>query len=424
MFIPITSIPHEIITHYKLHDIVHNGKVYMEIHRGMYGLPQAGILARKQLIRFLEHYGYARVCHTPGLWSHTLHPISFCLVVDDFSVKYIGKEHADNLIQCLRNHYQEVDIDWTGNWFCGVHLDWDYTQRTCSLSMPGYVTNALHKFQHPPPKNAQDSPYPATEKQYGVKVQLTDPIDTTARLHPHEIKHLQQIIGTFLFYGCAVDPTILTALSQLSSAQATATAVTKYACLQFLHYCASHPASTIRYHTSDMVLKIHSDSSYLNAVGARSRQGGHFFLGNKSDPDILNVAILHLSAIIKMVLSSAAEAEFGALFHNTKEATPLRTTLEELGHPQPPTPVFVDNSTAVGLANDTVTQRRSCAIDLLFYWVHERVAQKQFHVYWAPAHLNLADYFTKHHTPSHHPRMRKYFVHTTASPKFLPNAPT
>ena len=50
--------------------------------------------------------------------------------------------------------------------------------------MPGYVTNALHKFQQPPPKKAQDSPYPATEKQYGVKVQLTDPIDTTAHL-PH-----------------------------------------------------------------------------------------------------------------------------------------------------------------------------------------------------------------------------------------------
>ena len=424
MFIPITSIPNEIITHYKLHDIVHNGKVYMEIRRGMYGLPQAGILAEKQLICFLGRYGYAPVHHTPGLWRHTWRPISFCLVVDDFGVKYIGKEHTDHLIQCLRNHYQEIDIDWNGNRFCGVHLDWDYNQRTCSLSMPSYVTNALHKFQHPTPQKTQDSPYPATAKQYGVKVQLTNPIDTTARLPPHEIKRLQQIIGTFLFYARAVDPTLLTALSELSSAQATATAATKRACHQFLDYCASHPASTIRYHASDMVLKLHSNSSYLNAVGARSRQGRHFFLGNKSDPDILNGAILHLAAIMKMVLSSTAEAEFGALFHNTKEATPLRTTLKELGHPQPPTPVLVDNSTAVGLANDTVTQRRSRAIDMRFFWVRDRVDQNQFHVYWAPAHLNLADYFTKHHTPSHHRKMRKYFIYTTASPKFLPTAPT
>ena len=173
-----------------------------------------------------------------------------------------------------------------------------------------------------------------------------------------------------------------------------------------------------------MILKLHSDSSYLNAVSAHSHQGGHLYLDNKSDPDILNGTVLNLAAIMKMVLSSTAEDEFGALFHNTKEATPLCTTLEELGHPQPTMLVLVDNSTAVGLANDTVTQQRSRAIDMHFYWIRDRVNQQQYHVYWAPAHQNLADYFTKHHTPSHHHKMRKYFVYTTASPKFLPTAPT
>ena len=79
---------------------------------------------------------------------------------------------------------------------------------------------------------------------------------------------------------------------------------------------------------------------------------------------------------MKMVLSSAAEAEFSALFHNTKEVTLLCTTLEELGHPQPPTPTLINNSTAVGLANDTVTQHRSHAIHMHFYWVRDRINQK------------------------------------------------
>ena len=424
MFIPINQIPQEIIDHYKLHNIVHKGKVYVEIRHGMYDLPQAGILTEKQLIRFLGGYGYSPVPHTLGLWRHRWRPITFCLVVDDFGIKYIGKEHADHLIQCLRNHYQEVEIDWAGKHFCGIHLNWDYTNCMCDLSMPSYVEQALHKFQHPTPKKLQDSPYPATVKQYGLKVQLTDPIDTSACLPTHEIKRLQQIIGTFLFYSRAINPTLLTALSELSSAQATATKATKCACQQFLDYCASHPDGSICYHEGDMILKLHSDSSYLNAVGARSRQGGHLYLGNKSEPDILNGAVLNLAAIMKMVLSSAAEAVFCALFHNTKEATPLHTTLEELGHPQPPTPVLVDNSTAIGLANDTVTQQRSCAIDMHFYWVRDRINQQQYHVYWAPAHQNLADYFTKHHTPSHQRKMCKYFVYTTASPKFLPTAPT
>ena len=134
--------------------------------------------------------------------------------------------------------------------------------------------------------------------------------------------------------------------------------------------------------------------------------------------------IIPFGSKVMFCVTSAAEAEFGALFHNTKEVTPLHTTLEELGYPQPPTPTLVDNSTTVGLANDTVTQHQSCAIDMHFYWVCDCVNQNQFHWYWAPAHLNLADYFTKHHTPSHHRTMHKYFVYTTASPKYLPSVPT
>ena len=133
----------------------------------------------------------------------------------------------------------------------------------------------------------------------------------------------------------------------------------------------------MRYHASNMILKFHSDSSYLNAVGARCRQGSHLYLGNKSEPYIINDAVLNLAAIMKMVLSSTAEAEFGALFHNTREVTPLRTTLAELRHPQPPMPILVDSFTAVGLANDTITQRRSRAIDMRFYWIRDRVNQQQ-----------------------------------------------
>ena len=87
-----------------------------------------------------------------------------------------------------------------------------------------------------PLQKLQDSPYPATVKQYGVKVQLTDLIDTSARLPAHKIKRLQQIISTFLFYSRAVNPTLLTALSELSSAQVTATDATKHACQQLLDY--------------------------------------------------------------------------------------------------------------------------------------------------------------------------------------------
>ena len=80
----------------------------------------------------------------------------------------------------------------------------------------------------------------------------------------------------------------------------------------------------------------------------------------------------------------------------------MRTTLAELGHPQPPTPIRTDNSTANGIVNSTIRQNRSKAIDMCFYWLRDRVQQNQFYIYWAPGAINLADYFIKHHSPQHH----------------------
>jgi hypothetical protein len=65
-----------------------------------------------------------------------------------------------------------------------------------------------------------------------------------------------------------------------------------------------------------------------------------------------------------------------------------------MGYPQPPTPVQVDNSTANGFANKQIKQQKSKAMQMQFYWIQDRVQQKQFHQYWRPGPTNLADYFT------------------------------
>jgi hypothetical protein len=126
-------------------------------------------------------------------------------------------------------------------------------------------------------------------------------------------------------------------------------------------------------------------------------------LGNSDRPDPLTQGpLLVTTAIMKNVLSSAAEAEIGALFDNTKKTVVLRTMLEEMQYPQAATPVQTDNSMACGIANSNLRQQRSRAIDMRFYWIRDRVCQGQFHIYWGPGQLNLADYFTKHHSASHH----------------------
>jgi hypothetical protein len=101
MVINLSSLPQETIDKYDLLNLAQDGKVYIEIQKGMYGLPQAKILANKLLQRNLAKDGYRPTQHTHGLWIHDTRPVSFSLLVDDFGVKYVGREHADHLMACM-----------------------------------------------------------------------------------------------------------------------------------------------------------------------------------------------------------------------------------------------------------------------------------------------------------------------------------
>jgi hypothetical protein len=412
--------PDEIIDQYHLRDLTDkNGWVYMEIRKGIPGLKQAGRIANDRLTKHLAKYGYAPVPRTPSLWAHATRPVQFSLVVDDFGVKYTGREHADHLLQALQDLYT-VTEDATGSLFSGLTIEWHYDKRYVDISMPMYIPALLHKFQHPMPRRRQDAPHAWVTPTYGAKIQYAANDDTSPRLSPKDITRIQQIVGTLLYYAVSVDPTLLVALGAISSTQAQATQLTQDECLWVLDYIASNPDAVIRYHASDMVLYLHSDASYLSETRARSRAGGHFFLSDApTDPDMpplvrprLNGPVHTVSKILDVVVGSAAEAEIGATYVNGQEAVPLRVTLEELRHPQPPTPMQVDNTTADGYANDTIKQKRSKAMDMRFHWIQDRVRQKQFLVYYRPGKSNLGDPFTKHLTPAQTKIMRPFYLHS------------
>jgi hypothetical protein len=118
MVINLSSLPQETIDKYDLIELSQDGKVYIEIQKGMYGLPQAGILANELLQHNLAKDGYRPTHHTHGLWTHDTRSISFSLVVDDFGVKYVGREHAEHLMACIKKNYN-ISNDWDGQDCCG-----------------------------------------------------------------------------------------------------------------------------------------------------------------------------------------------------------------------------------------------------------------------------------------------------------------
>ena len=162
MKMPLSLFPAWTKEQYNLDKLAKNGFVYLEMRRAVWGLPQAGILANKLLQKRLLPHGYYECKHTPGLWRHLTRPISFTLVVDDFGVKYVGKEHVDHLIKCIREKY-ELTEDWSGDLYCGIKLHWDYIARTVDISMPGYIKKLLQKYKHKMPTKPQHCPYPPND---------------------------------------------------------------------------------------------------------------------------------------------------------------------------------------------------------------------------------------------------------------------
>jgi hypothetical protein len=83
--------------------------------------PKAGILANQLLARCLAIHSYHQTKFTPGIWRHVARPIQFNLVVEDFGVQYVGKEHAQHIINAFETDYI-VSKDGTGGLYCDYTL--------------------------------------------------------------------------------------------------------------------------------------------------------------------------------------------------------------------------------------------------------------------------------------------------------------
>jgi hypothetical protein len=126
-----------------------------------------------------------------------------------------------------------------------------------------------------------------------------------------------------------------------------------------------------------MQLQVQSDASYLCRPKARSVLGGFHYLGF---PDRVNGTFFCTSKIISCVVALFVEAELGGAFQNAQKTAEFRNTLLELGYPQLPTTISIDNTVAEGLAADTINAKRSKSMDVPFFWLRDRIKKGQFRV--------------------------------------------
>ena len=180
-----------------------------------------------------------------------------------------------------------------------------------------------------------------------------------------------------------------------------------------MEYLHTYTDAYVQYHASGMVLHVDSDAAYLVAPKARSRIAGYFYLAehpNVTKRPKLNGAILVECKTLRHVVSSSAEAEVAGIFNNATTAIPIRQILTVLGHPQPPTLLKTDNTTATGFVYDNIHQKRSKAWDMRYHWLHNRQTKQQFNIFWEKGTSNNGDYYTKHYAIS---------VHRSQRPKYM-----
>jgi hypothetical protein len=331
-----------IFAKYLLRPFVCNNSVLFRVDKGMYGLPQAGLLAKQELQDHLALGGYHQSATVPCLFIHESNGVMFSLVVDDFGVTYTDPAGAEHLHQHLAKRYP-LRANWTPTKYLGLTIVFDYTARSVSLSMPGYIAKVIHRFQRllslGAAQAASSSIYvPPT---YGQSTQYTK-IDDTQPLSKADILEIQELVGCILFYARAIDATMLPAVNHISSVQANLTAQVQQMGQRLLAYGAAYPDNTLVYHASDMLLRILSDCSYLSRPKAGSVVGGVGFLGSSTDSTVLNGPIFTISSLLDVVVGSAAEGEYGSAYFNAKHGVWTRTMLAAIGYPQPPTTIYCD----------------------------------------------------------------------------------
>jgi hypothetical protein len=137
-------------------------------------------------------------------------------------VKYTKLEDAQHLINALKKDYT-ITVDWDATKYIGLTIKWDYKNWKVYTHMPGYLPKAFLRFNHLPPNKKQNSPHPHISPQYEAKMQYTADKDVSPFLNKEETKYIQAVAGTLLYYGWAVDNTILPTLSAIATEQSKPT---------------------------------------------------------------------------------------------------------------------------------------------------------------------------------------------------------
>jgi hypothetical protein len=240
--IHIASYSPEVLSRLRLHPFIQTDKhskeyIIFRADKTLYGLKEAGKLSNLQLVRLLLSFGFVETS-TPCLFRHPTRPITFCLVADDFGVKYTDRHDFDYLVSCLATLYH-VKAHPLASRFLGFTIHHDRQARTLSLAYPGYIDDLLARLR-PEGIRPCSTPSVYVPPRYGLTTPQSATIDNEPPASATQCKGLQVAVGYLLYYGRCVDSRFLPATCALACEHSTTTLCTVARLNRLLGYAASH----------------------------------------------------------------------------------------------------------------------------------------------------------------------------------------
>jgi len=327
--------------------------------------------------------------------------MAVCRIVDDFGIVHCKDSDFMEFVDMLKKLYETVVYEINCKQFLGFDIKTEghgTKEKTVSISIIGYVEEMMMDLEYEPSKWQTDSPGTYVPPKFGYNEQQEAILDSPP-ISAAEAKWMQKVLGKCLYYGRAVDITILLSCNKIATNgfNEDSLAATK----RMLDYLASHPTATVVYKRSDMILKGVSDASFDSETNSRSRYAGVLYFGNKDDsptdgpPAFMNGNVNAYTKVFTMITTSASATEYGSLFELGREAEETGDICKGLKVEQFCSPLWTDNTTAVKLAHNMAKGKRSKTVARQHNWLAQQVKLGRFSVHWESGKTIVADPLTK-----------------------------
>ena len=353
------------------------------LNKALYGLKQAPRAWNETLRKSMESIGFKSAPAEPSLYWKKLNNGDLMLVpffVDDSLI--VGTDSAEfrSNHQLVLNLFASKDMKEASK-FVGFTITRDRVNRILKIAQPDYIQEVVKRF------------LPYAEKQTPRRNCPIDPdvklkrIDGSPLLNTDELPYCS-LIGSLMYLANCTRADISFGVNSLAKFMSCPTEKHWHAALELVRYLAGTADEGIVYSGTSLVPVGWSDASFANDLDDYKSVSGVAI-------KMCGGLVLWKSKKQKVVANSSTMAEYMAINLGAKEALFVSEVLDVCELPSRPFHIYMDNTAAILLTMNPLTNGAVKHISVIYHFVRDCVNRGAISVSYTPTAEMFADGFTK-----------------------------